>query len=235
MITAVNGRNVDDPESFQYRIATLPIGSTAHLGVMRKQSVNEFYVDIPPQSAARNPAGRTQRRLPVATVLLAGATVANISPANCQRRNPCKPVSMACVAIQGGSAQQRRRQYRRRTRRTLFSTSIIWKMSNRSAMSLNLMQQPALHGWRIYVQRGQETMAVMVGDETFPPNFEQRCCMKASSQKGASLFQRNGRPSAGRPPAPAETRRSRGAGSGSGGRRVARAWPHGRRQTPRRR
>ncbi|EWY39854.1 serine protease [Skermanella stibiiresistens SB22] len=77
VISAINGREVDDPDSLRFRVATLPVGSQVALTVARRgtnQSV-AFKAIAPPENPPRDttPLGGRQP--------LAGATVANLSPA----------------------------------------------------------------------------------------------------------------------------------------------------------
>ncbi|HEY1384701.1 MAG TPA: DegQ family serine endoprotease [Dongiaceae bacterium] len=77
VLTAINGRNVDDPQGMAFRLATLPIGGTAKVTVVRKGEQIELPLELTP--APREPA-------PDQTWLegqqpLMGAQVANLSPA----------------------------------------------------------------------------------------------------------------------------------------------------------
>jgi serine protease Do len=77
VVIAVNGREVDDPEALRFRLATLPIGGTADVTVLRDGQERHLAVplvaapEMPPRNetliGGRNP--------------LSGATVANLSPA----------------------------------------------------------------------------------------------------------------------------------------------------------
>lgn len=77
VITAINGRTVDDPEALKFRIATLPVGGQAALTVTRGGSVRQvaFKVTAPPEDPPRDTTPLNGRQP------LAGATVANLSPA----------------------------------------------------------------------------------------------------------------------------------------------------------
>lgn len=77
VVTAVNGRDVDDPEALRFRIATLPVGSRAALAVLRGGRPQEvaFTLVPPPEVPARETTELKGRHS------LAGATVANLSPA----------------------------------------------------------------------------------------------------------------------------------------------------------
>jgi serine protease Do len=77
VIVGINGRDVEDPEALRFRLATLGVGGTADLAVLRDGQERHLAVplvaapEVPPRDetviGGRNP--------------LAGATVANLSPA----------------------------------------------------------------------------------------------------------------------------------------------------------
>jgi serine protease Do len=77
VITAINGREVDDPEALRFRVATLPIGSKGTLSILRGGSPRQLAVPIvaPPEDPPRDSTALSGRQP------LAGATVANLSPA----------------------------------------------------------------------------------------------------------------------------------------------------------
>jgi serine protease Do len=77
VLTAINGREVQDPQGMAFRLATLPIGQAAKVTVVRKGQQMDLPVELTP--APREPA-------PDETWLegqqpLMGAQVANLSPA----------------------------------------------------------------------------------------------------------------------------------------------------------
>ncbi len=77
VLLAVNGHEVDDPESLKYRIATLAVGGTAELTVWRRGKSSKVRVALvaPPEDPPRELTELTGPHP------LAGATVANMSPA----------------------------------------------------------------------------------------------------------------------------------------------------------
>ncbi|WP_083901168.1 DegQ family serine endoprotease [Azospirillum sp. B4] len=77
VVTAVNGHIVDDPESLRYRIATLQVGGTATLTVIRKGTETKVPVKLigPPEDPPRDETALAGRQP------FAGTTVANINPA----------------------------------------------------------------------------------------------------------------------------------------------------------
>lgn len=77
VVTAVNGRPVDDPDAMRYRVATLPIGGKASLTVMRNGGEQTLSLSLiaPPEDPPRD-LTLLDGRNP-----LAGAEVANLNPA----------------------------------------------------------------------------------------------------------------------------------------------------------
>jgi serine protease Do len=77
VITAINGREVASPRALRFRIATLSLGSTAALDVMRQERALKLSLGLvaAPEEPPRN-LTRLKGRHP-----LSGTTVANLSPA----------------------------------------------------------------------------------------------------------------------------------------------------------
>lgn len=77
VIVGVNGKSIEDPEAFRFRIATLPVGSKATIGVVRGGQKVALTMDLiaPPEDPPREQTTITGRNP------LSGATIANVSPA----------------------------------------------------------------------------------------------------------------------------------------------------------
>jgi serine protease Do len=77
VITAINGREVADPNALRFRIATLPVGEAAALSVLRRGRALSLALPLeaPPETPLRD-ATELAGRNP-----FTGATVANLSPA----------------------------------------------------------------------------------------------------------------------------------------------------------
>lgn len=78
VVVSVNDKPVESPDAFRYRIAMLPVGTTASLEVVRKgQNLGKVSLDLiaPPEVPSRD------KTLLKGNNPLAGATVVNISPA----------------------------------------------------------------------------------------------------------------------------------------------------------
>jgi Do/DeqQ family serine protease len=76
LITAVDGQPVDDPNAFEYRFTTKPLGGQAQLGIVR--AGREQAVTVALQTAPETPRDEIVIR---ARSPFLGATVANLSPA----------------------------------------------------------------------------------------------------------------------------------------------------------
>ena len=77
VITAVDGRTVDDPDGFGYRIATDPLGSTVTLAVRRGKDTTDLPLKLvpPPEVPARDPVTLNNDSP------FSGVTIVNNSPA----------------------------------------------------------------------------------------------------------------------------------------------------------
>jgi serine protease Do len=104
IVTALNGRAVDDPDALRFRAATFAVGSTVALDVMRRGSERQisFTLTAPPEDPPRDTtqlAGRNP---------LAGATVLNLSPAVADEidfQGP--PQGVVVLSLSRGSAAAR--------------------------------------------------------------------------------------------------------------------------------
>jgi Do/DeqQ family serine protease len=76
VIVSVEGQPVDDPNAFDYRFATRPLGKTAQLGILRGN--RETRLSMPLETAPETPRDELVVR---ARSPLSGAKVANLSPA----------------------------------------------------------------------------------------------------------------------------------------------------------
>jgi serine protease Do len=77
VITAFNGNEVPDPEALRFRIATQPIGETANFTIVRRgQTITASAKLIAPPETPKREATLLKGQQP-----LAGATIANLSPA----------------------------------------------------------------------------------------------------------------------------------------------------------
>ncbi|HEX7007160.1 MAG TPA: DegQ family serine endoprotease [Alphaproteobacteria bacterium] len=107
VVVAVNGRDIVDGEDLRFRIATLPIGSTADLTVLREGDEVNLTLDLEP--APEDPP-RNETKL-VGAGPLAGATVANLSPAVAEEMGTVRVADkgVVIVAVERSSFAQRLR------------------------------------------------------------------------------------------------------------------------------
>ena len=104
VVLDVNGQSVDDRESLAYRVATRPLGATAELGVWRRGKTLQLRVAM--QAAPEQPPRDTTElagRFP-----LAGAVVANCSPAVAEERGEERPrAGVVVVGVRPDSPAER--------------------------------------------------------------------------------------------------------------------------------
>lgn len=102
IILGVNGRAVEDPEGFRFRLATLPVGEAATLNLLRKGEKRDISVELiaPPDT----PANETilDGRQP-----LSGALVIDLSPAASDELNVGSWKGVAIAKIKRGSIADR--------------------------------------------------------------------------------------------------------------------------------
>lgn len=154
IILSVNGRPVEDPDSFHYRIATLPVGSSVALGVIRKGEKLEVSVPLiaPPEVPPRDETHITGQNP------LSGATIANLSPAVAEEigfHGDAKGVVVMEVADDSDAASL-----------GVQAGDLILRINNKKIASVAdaaaILQQPA-NGWRVVIERGESVMTIMVG------------------------------------------------------------------------
>ncbi|HRQ61991.1 MAG TPA: serine protease, partial [Alphaproteobacteria bacterium] len=75
--TSINGKDIKDSGEMKFRMATVPLGQKATIGVLRKGQAMSFDVPAmgPPDSPAREPLAVSGKNP------LGGAVVANLNPA----------------------------------------------------------------------------------------------------------------------------------------------------------
>ncbi|MGE5146277.1 MAG: Do family serine endopeptidase [Candidatus Eiseniibacteriota bacterium] len=107
VVVGINGREISDGEDLRFRIATLPVGGTADLDIVRAN--RRLNLPIKLVSAPEDPP-RNQTKLEGA-VPLAGATVANLSPALAEEIGTVHGAArgVVIVAIDRASIAQRLR------------------------------------------------------------------------------------------------------------------------------
>jgi S1-C subfamily serine protease len=102
LIVSIDGVAVDDPNAFDYRFATKPLGGTARLGVIR--AGHEVALGVPLQTAPQSPLDEIviKARSP-----FMGAKVANLSPALADELHlDAATGGVIVVEVAGGSAAE---------------------------------------------------------------------------------------------------------------------------------
>jgi S1-C subfamily serine protease len=102
VIVDIDGQAVEDPNAFDYRFATKPLGGQAQVGVLR--GGREAKVAIPLETAPETPREETviKARSP-----LSGAKVANLSPAVAEElRLNSEAQGVAVTEVENGSVAQ---------------------------------------------------------------------------------------------------------------------------------
>ncbi len=155
VVLAVNDREVADPEALRFRLATLPVGETAALTVVRRDGAEErVAVDL--MAAPEVPP-------PDRTALsgehpLAGATVANLSPALAEELSIGEAWSgVVVVAVKRGSIAGRLR---------LAPGDVLLRLNDEEIASVEMLRE-ALRSdaarWKITFRRDGETRTIVVG------------------------------------------------------------------------
>ena len=154
VIMAVNDHDVHDPESFRYRMDTIPIGSEAVLGVWRKGQMQELRVKLiaPPESPPRD---KTEVK---GNNPFAGAVIENLSPAVVEElgvRDAENGVIIADISDNGAASGV-----------GMQVGDIIVAINGVKVTSvadvLANVKQPARR-WRIELQRSGNTLTILVG------------------------------------------------------------------------
>jgi Do/DeqQ family serine protease len=103
LIVAVDGQVVDDPNAFDYRFATKPLGGTAQIGLLRGGKEARVNVALEPAPDVPRDELVIRARSP-----FLGAKVANLSPALAEElRIDSKSEGVAVVDVPDGSAAAR--------------------------------------------------------------------------------------------------------------------------------
>lgn len=153
VIAAVDGREVLDPRMLKFRIATKPIGQTAQLEIRRAGAARtvKFPLETPPESPPRE---QTQIK---GNNPLAGATVANLSPAVAEETGIASDASgVVILSIARGSPAER---LRLRPRDLVLA---IDGQEVKRVRDLTGLLGNHQGGWRIAVQRGEQTVNLVI-------------------------------------------------------------------------
>jgi serine protease Do len=152
IVTAVDGHEVDDPESLRFRFATMPLGRTASVAARRQGAERQFAVALmaPPETPPRD-ATKLAGNNP-----LSGATVMNLSPAVADElslEGQARGVVVADLSA-GGLAS-----------RWFARGDMVLRINDREVTSAKqlaeLLATPA-RSWRIAIRRGRDVLNVEV-------------------------------------------------------------------------
>jgi Do/DeqQ family serine protease len=152
IVTAVEGREVDDPESLRFRVATLPLGRSAAVLARRQGGERPFAVALvaPPETPPRDATPLTGNHP------LSGATVMNLSPAVADELSLEGQVRGVVVGdLKSGSLASR----------WFARGDIVLRVNDReitSAKQLADLLATPVRGWRVAIRRGGEVLTVEV-------------------------------------------------------------------------
>jgi Do/DeqQ family serine protease len=103
LIVAIDGQTVDDPNAFDYRFATKPLGGSAHVGLLRNGKEMRVSVALEPAPDVPRDERVIQARSP-----FLGAKVANLSPALAEElRIDAKAEGVAVIDVPDNSIAAR--------------------------------------------------------------------------------------------------------------------------------
>jgi Do/DeqQ family serine protease len=103
LIVAIDGQNVDDPNAFDYRFATKPLGGSAHVGLLRNGQETRVTVALEPAPDVPREELVIQSRSP-----FLGLKIANLSPALAEElRIDAKAEGVAVIDVPDNSIAAR--------------------------------------------------------------------------------------------------------------------------------
>ncbi len=151
LIVSIDGAPVDDPDAFDYRFATKPLGGTAQIGVVRQG--RELVVAVALQSIPEAPRDEVEIR---ARSPFRGATVANLSPALADelRLDP-QSEGVVIVGVADGSAAQSI---------GFQKGDIVVSVNNQKiakSADLDRIARAGGRQWRITIRRGGQQISVI--------------------------------------------------------------------------
>jgi Do/DeqQ family serine protease len=151
LIASVDGTPVDDPNAFDYRFATKPLGGTARFGLIRQGK--NVIVDVVLQSLPDTP--RDEREIRGHSPFL-GATVANLSPALADelRLDPQTEGVVITAVADGSTAKSIGFQ----------KGDIVVSVNNQNIgkpADLERVAGAGGHQWRITIMRGGQQISVV--------------------------------------------------------------------------
>ena len=151
LIVSIDGTIVDDPNAFDYRFATKPLGGSAQIGLVRQG--REMAVPVALQSVPETPREEVEIR---SRSPFLGATVANLSPALADelRLDP-QSEGVVIVGVADGSAAQSV---------GFQKGDIVISVNNQKiekSVDLDRITHAGSRQWRITIWRGGQQISVM--------------------------------------------------------------------------
>ncbi len=156
VITAINGLNVNDPEGLRFRIATLPVGGSARLDVLRRQRKLRLAVALspPPEIPPRQETAITGANP------LHGASVANLSPALADDISMAQDLTgVVIVKVESRSFAGRAGLRRRDIIRAVNGLKIV----DVGGLVQILARFDGTGRWRLTLERKGQTMTLAIG------------------------------------------------------------------------
>ncbi len=153
VILSIDGQNVDDPDSFGYRMATKHLGGTASLGILRggKRLVVPVKLEAAPEVPPRDTLVLKGRNP------LAGATVVNLSPAVAEEMSlDASEQGVAITDIADDSFAQR---YGFQKGDVLLEINGVKLVSTKR---LENLVKERFQGWRLKIDRGGQVIQTIL-------------------------------------------------------------------------
>jgi S1-C subfamily serine protease len=151
LIVSVDGAAVDDPNAFDYRFATKPLGGSAQVGLVRQRKATTLKVALESLPDAPLDEFEIHGRSP-----FVGATVANLSPALAdQLRLDPQTEGVVITAVSDGSTAQSI---------GFQKGDIVVAVNNQKIVKSADLERIAgtdSHQWRITIMRGGQQISVM--------------------------------------------------------------------------
>ena len=153
LLVSVDGVAVEDPNAFDYRFATKPLGGTAQIGLIRQGRQMTVSVALQPLPETPREEVSIRARSP-----FEGATVANLSPALADelRLDP-QAEGVVITAVADGSTAQSI---------GFRPGDIVVNVNNEKIVRSADLEHIANSGsrsWRVTIQRGNQQISVMFG------------------------------------------------------------------------
>jgi len=153
VVLAINGHEVDDPKALSFRIATLPIGDTVALRVWRRSGTAALKLVLAPapENPPRDVTGLDGRHP------LAGATVANLSPALAEEQG-LDPFAKGVIILdlQRGSSA---------SRLGFRAGDVVRAINGAEVATVVDLKAALMRGtdrWQVNIDRGGESMKLII-------------------------------------------------------------------------